>query len=48
MKLVWTYSIPGIDTALVCMLEKRQALSLVQDPRLPLGTTEAHGTQDDF
>jgi hypothetical protein len=47
-KFACAYSIPGVDTALVRMLEKRQALSLIQNPGLPLGTAIAHGTQNDF
>jgi hypothetical protein len=33
--LVRTYSIPCVNSTLVSMFKQRQALSLVQNPRLP-------------
>ena len=41
------YRIPGVDTALVRMLKKRQAVGLIQDPGLPLGGAVANGAQND-
>lgn len=40
--------IPSVDAALVGVLEKRQALGLVENPRLPLVGAVAHSAQNDF
>lgn len=43
-----TYSIPGVDTTLVGVLNQRKRLVLVENPVLPVLGTVGHGTQDDL
>jgi hypothetical protein len=45
---VWTYGIPGIDTNIICVLQERKSLCLVQNPGLPFSATVAHSTQNNL
>jgi len=49
--LLWrgrTYSSPGVDAAVVGVLDEREGLVFVQYPGLPVRSAVGHGTEDDL
>lgn len=42
------YRVPGVDAALVSVLNQRESLVFIQDPVLPVLGTVGHGSKNDL